>query len=117
MELFGIAGEQYYLDIKAITDFVKVEEEDPRNLKDLLEKEDGTEGTKEEEISVLDLQGPMVDVAKWEITKGLIEAILTENSIVDEAMGVQKLEDQLSIPFKLAFNTLIKNKLIKRNRS
>jgi hypothetical protein len=114
MELFGIAGEQYYFDLKSISDFVRVDEEEPKNLKDLLEKEENEDSG--EELSV-DLQGPMVDMTKWELTKGLMEAILSEQGVVDEAMGIQKLEDQLSIPFKLAFNTLIKHKLIKRNRS
>jgi hypothetical protein len=57
----------------------------------------------------------MIDVAKWEVVKALIESILNENGVLDESMGIKKLEGQLSIPFRLAFNTLIKNKIIKKN--
>jgi hypothetical protein len=55
-----------------------------------------------------DNQGQMIDITKWETTKALIECILSENSIVDEAMGVTKLSNQLTIPFKISFNTLLK---------
>jgi hypothetical protein len=55
-------------------------------------------------------------MTKWDLVKGLMESILTDNGIVDEAMGIQKLGEQMSIGFRLSFNTLIKHKLIKRNK-
>jgi isopentenyl diphosphate isomerase/L-lactate dehydrogenase-like FMN-dependent dehydrogenase len=55
----------------------------------------------------------MVDMTKWELVKGMMESILTDNSIVDEDMGITMLGKQLSIPFRLSFNTLVKHKLIK----
>ena len=57
----------------------------------------------------------MMDVAKWEIVRALLESLLNENGIIDESMGIKKLESQLSIPFRLSFNTLLINKIIKRN--
>lgn len=123
MKLFEIAGEEFYFDLKSISDFVRVDEEDDKSLEDLLKKEEEippseNEGEDEMVESVyIEPQGPMVDVTKWELTKGLIEAILSENNVVDETMGIAKLEGQLSISFRIAFNTLIKHKLIKINRS
>ena len=123
MKLFEIAGEEFYFDLKSISDFVRVDEEDDKSFEDLLKKEEEippSENDGEDEIieSVyIEPQGPMVDVTKWELTKGLIEAILSENNVVDETMGIAKLEGQLSISFRIAFNTLIKHKLIKINRS
>ncbi len=57
----------------------------------------------------------IVDLTKWETTKALMDVILNENSIVDEAMGRTKLGEQLSIPFRLSFNTLLKHNIIKEN--
>ena len=57
---------------------------------------------------------PLIDVAKWELTKALIETVLHEQGVVDERMGITKLGEQLSIPFRLSFNTLLMNKIIKQ---
>jgi hypothetical protein len=46
----------------------------------------------------------------------MIETILSENSIVDEDMGLSMLGKQLSIPCKISMNTLIKHNLIKNNK-
>ena len=84
------------------------------NIDFLLSKQEIEEES--EEISDGLIQDPqMIDVAKWEVVKALIESILNENGVLDESMGIKKLEGQLSIPFRLAFNTLIKNKIIKKN--
>lgn len=115
MELFEIAGEEFYFDLEAISDFVKIDEESPKSIEDLLDKDEGSEEN-EVEIGPQETQGPLIDMTKWDLTKGLIESVLSENNILDESMGIEKLESQLSIGFRLSFNTLIKHKLIKRNK-
>lgn len=118
MELFDIAGKEYYFDLDKISEFIRLDEEE--TIDDLLKDMSTHDGDDVEgEIpaaSPYDVpQGQMVDITKWEMTKAMIETILNENGIVDEAMGTTKLATQLSIPFRLSFNTLIKNKLIKEN--
>ena len=54
-------------------------------------------------------------ITKWETTKVMIETVLTEQGPIDEAMGRTKLSNQLSIPFKLSFNTLLKYQIIKED--
>ncbi len=118
-ELFEIAGEEFYFDLDNISDYVKIEENiKSTNLDNLLTKEvekdiDGKviEPYKDEYIP----QGQLVDMTRWDLTKAMIETILSENGIVDEDMGSTMLGKQLSIPFRLSFNTLIKHNLIKRN--
>lgn len=107
-ELFEVAGESYYFDLNEISNFIRLEKEEDVN--DLLEM--GDENTPE--APQLPDEGPMIDMIKWEMTKGLIETVLTETSSVDEAMGYQNLGTQLSIPFRISFNTLLINKLIKK---
>jgi hypothetical protein len=108
MELFEVAGEKFYFDLDSISDFVRIDD-DNKSIDDILGETPPTE------VEVPELQGQLIDMTKWDMTKALIETILNENGIVDEAMGVSKLGEQLSIPFRLSFNTLIKHKLIKRN--
>ena len=115
MELFDIAGQEYYFDLNNITEFVKINENEPKDLEDLLSKKNID--NEDNEIKNEDpLQGPLIDMTKWDLTKAMIETILSENGIIDEAMGVTKMSQQLSIPFRLSFNTLMKNKLIKTNK-
>lgn len=108
-QLFNIANEEFYLDIDRISDYIRID----TDVDFLLNKQIEEEGEEINESITNDPQ--MIDVAKWEVVKALIESILNENGILDESMGIKKLEGQLSIPFRLAFNTLIKNKIIKKN--
>jgi len=117
-ELFQIAGEEFYFDLDKISDYVRIEEEKQKDLDKLLSKK-----VKEDESEIVNPdykdeyipQGPLIDMTRWDLTKAMIETILSENGIVDEDMGSSMLGKQLSIPFRLSFNTLIKHKLIKRN--
>jgi len=108
-QLFNIANEEFYIDIDRISDYIRID----TDVDFLLNKQIEEEG--EEPIENLPHDPQMIDVAKWEVVKAIIESILNENGIIDESMGIKKLEGQLSIPFRLAFNTLIKNKIIKKN--
>ena len=114
MELFEIAGEQFYFDLDCIADFVRIDENEPKNFEDLLKKDSKISET----VEVIDgdeiTSGPLIDRTRWDLTKAMVETILSENSgIIDERMGVTKLGEQLSIPFRLSFNTLVRHKLIK----
>lgn len=115
MELFEIAGVQYYFDLDKISDFVKIDENPSKNLDELLTKKDDTEEVNNVD-SLQQFEGPLIDMTRWDLVKGMIEVILTEQSIVDEDMGIVMLGKQLSIPTRISFNTLLKHKLIKINR-
>ena len=113
MELFEIAGEQFYFDLDGIADFVRVDENEPRNLEDIFKKDPKINKDK---VSIDDnelLTVPLIDMTRWDLTKAMVENILSENGVIDEAMGITKLGEQLSIPFRLSFNTLVRHKLIK----
>tara|TARA_R110001592_G_scaffold53687_4_gene164679 strand:+ start:484 stop:846 length:363 start_codon:yes stop_codon:yes gene_type:complete len=119
MNLFDIAGEEYYFDLETIADFVRLDSTNTKNGLDYLltKKEESEEPIVEnKELDEEMLQGPLIDMTKWDLTKAMVETILSENGIVDEAMGVTKLGEQLSIPFRLSFNTLVRHKIIKTNK-
>lgn len=92
--MINFLGENYYIDIKEIEKQVSF---------DTLFKNENGEEIKEQQISV----------TKWEVLKMMIDVILSENENIDETLGIQR-SNELSIPFKMAFNTLLINKIIKK---
>jgi hypothetical protein len=107
LELFSIAGGDYYFDLDELSEFVRVDK--PGSVEALLGST-----KEEEEENPEEIYSQVIDLTKWETTKVMIESVLTESEPVDEAMGLSRLSSQLSIPFKLSFNTLLKYKIIKK---
>jgi hypothetical protein len=98
--MFKIWNEYYYLDLDALEEYVQIKPE----IKEIEEGEEGVE-----------LRDPetQVHLVKYDTCKLLMEVIFfKENEEVDEKLGPQS--DQLSIPFKLAFNTLLNKKIINK---
>ena len=54
-----------------------------------------------------------ISVTRYETFKSLIDVVLTEREELDESLGIHGAKD-LTIPFKIAFNTLLINKIIKK---
>ena len=88
-------GENYYLDINELERQVSYE-------KSMLPIISGETENPEQQISV----------TRFETFKSLIEVILTEREELDEGLGAHGAKD-LSIPFKMAFNTLLINNILK----
>ncbi len=61
--------------------------------------------------SVSGVTEQQISVVNYELIKIMIETILTEKDEVDETLGDKS---DISIPFKIAFNTLLYNKIIKQ---
>ena len=83
--MLKILGENYYLDLDAIDEYVKLP----------------SSSTTESHLNVM----------KYEMVKVMTEVLLTEKDDVDETLGQKST---LSIPFKFAFNSLINKKLINK---
>ena len=83
--MFKILGENYYIDLDKI----------------------------EKEVELLNTSGEsQIHLVKYEIVKMMIDTVLTEVENVDENMGFKSSE--LTIPFKIAFNTLIFKNIINK---
>lgn len=90
-------GENYYLDIDELEKQVSYEKSVlPVTLS-------GDTEQPEQQISV----------TRYDTFKSLIEVLLTEREELDESLGMHGAKD-LTIPFKLAFNTLLINKILKK---
>lgn len=93
--MLNFLGENYYIDVNELEDQVSL-----INSKYYIPPSGETEN--EQQISV----------TRYETFKSLIEVVLTEREELDENLGIHSAKN-LTIPFKIAFNTLLMNKIIK----
>ena len=67
----------------------------------------------DEELQIATPSGEtQIHLVNYEIVKMMVETLLTEVDQVDEKMGFKTTE--LTIPFKIAFNTLVFKKIINK---
>jgi len=98
--MFKIFNEIYYVDIDAIDEYVQFTAEVEEELGD---GPDMTAEIKEEK---------QIHLVKYELVKNFLETVLTESNEVDEDLGMKSSE--VSIPFKIAFNSLLIKKIINK---
>ena len=94
--MLSIFNEQYFIDIDKVDKYVQIEQEKkeiPVNEK-----------------NVDDPNGNTISIVKYELLKLMLEVVMDGHDSIDEKMGIKSTE--LSIPFKLAFNTLLNKKII-----
>jgi hypothetical protein len=98
--MFKLFSENYYIDMDAVDEYVQfnveIEESVTEKDSDILE-------IKEEK---------QIHLVKYELVKTMLETILTESEDVDENLGMKS--NEVSIPFKIAFNTLLMKKIINK---
>lgn len=54
-----------------------------------------------------------IDSVKYDTIKTMLEILFDEQEESDETLGVDRVLSKMSLPFKLAFNTLIETGIIK----
>jgi hypothetical protein len=95
--MFKILGENYYIDMDAVDEYVQFTSEVVEKTKD-----------DEDELK----EDKHIHLVKYELVKSFIDTILTENEEVDENLGMKS--NEISIPFKIAFNSLLMKKIINK---
>jgi hypothetical protein len=90
--MLKIMNEHYYVDLDQIEEY--------------LDMSDIDSDPSDKNISEI-----KINVIRYEMVKMLLETVLTETEIPDEKLG---MKTQLTIPFTLAFNSLLNKKIIKR---
>lgn len=86
--MIDIFGENYYLNIEKIDTFCNLEK---------------TEDEESQKVSIM----------KYELIKMLSEVVLSEMNEIDDKLGA-KGSRELSIPFKLSWNTMLRYNLIEK---
>ena len=90
--MIKVLGENYYIDLDVIEQYLDMSNDtSPEDLS----------GTTEMKINII----------KFEMVKMLLDTVLTEQDIFDEKLGM-KSSSNTSIPFRIAFNSLLNKKLI-----
>ena len=90
--MINVLGENYYIDLDVIEKYLDMSDDTST---------EPTSGTTEMKINII----------KFEMIKMLLDTVLTEQDIVDEKLGM-KSSANTSIPFRIAFNSLLNKKLI-----
>ena len=92
MQMFKVFGKTYYLDLNELE---KKTESNHQTTNDM-------ENTGDSE--------KIISPIKFEIDKTMVEVIMSEHEPIDEMLSNKSKE--VSIPFKIAFNTLLVNNII-----
>jgi len=90
--MIKVLGENYYIDLDKVEEFLDMSDQYP---------DDEISGNTETRINII----------KFEMVKMLMDTVLTEHEEIDEQLGI-KSSSNTSIPFRLAFNSLLNKKLI-----
>ena len=90
--MIKVLGENYYIDLDKVEEYLDMSNQYP---------DDETSGNTETKINII----------KFEMVKILMDTVLTEHEEIDEQLGM-KSSSNTSIPFRLAFNSLLNKKLI-----
>jgi len=90
--MLKIFGEHYYVDLDVIEKYVDMSS---------VETSTSTSGETETKINII----------KYELVKLMLDVVLSEADDIDDKLGINSAKD-LTIPFKMAFNTLLNKKII-----
>jgi hypothetical protein len=90
--MIPVLNENYYIDLDEIEKYIDTVGDESLNISGMTEQR--------------------VNVIKYELIKLMLDVVFTETELGDEKLGF-KGTNSTSIPFKLAFNTLLNKKLIK----
>lgn len=89
--MINVLGENYYIDLDQVEKYLDMSDEPI---------DQSMSGSTEMKINVI----------KFELVKMMLETVLSEHDDMDEKIGVKS--SATSIPFKIAFNTLLNKNLI-----
>jgi hypothetical protein len=93
--MLNVLGNNYFVDFDAIEKYI--------DMSGVPEKE-----INEEEGGMSEMK---VNIIKYEMIKMMLEVVLSEETDVDEKLGM-KNSNNISVPFKIAFNSLLNKNLI-----
>jgi len=89
--MIKLLNENYFIDLDEIEKYL-----------DMGEPEKNPDGTLEAKVNLI----------KFELVKMLLEVVLSEDAEIDDKLGLKSSASSTSVPFKLAFNSLLNKKLI-----
>ena len=95
--MFNVLGENYYVDIDEIEKYIDM----------------STLGVDDIDMSSLSGGSEMrINIIKYELIKMMLDVVLSEDVEIDDKLGLKSSSSSISIPFKIAFNSLLYKKII-----
>jgi hypothetical protein len=91
--MIKVLGENYYIDLDKVEEYL-----------------DMSVQSENDETMSADTE-TKINIIKFEMVKMLMDTVLTEHEEIDEKLGL-KSSTNTSIPFRIAFNSLLNKKLI-----
>jgi hypothetical protein len=89
--MINVLGEVYYVDLDLVEEYIGISND--------IESMSG------------DTSEVKINIVKFDLIKMMLETVLSEHDELDETLGM-KQSSSTSIPFRIAFNSLLNNKLI-----
>lgn len=93
--MFKIFGEHYYVDLDAIAEYTKIEDE-----------------IKSGDTETFESQAK-IHIVKFDMVKYMLEILMDPHDEIDEKIAMSSTSET-SVPFRFAFNTLLTKKIINK---
>lgn len=109
----------YYIDLKAFDKAITVTHGKGETTTDTEEKTTLDENGKVkllEKYSRITPKTKEIDATKYDLLKTLLEYIIDYDEVSDDTLGAERALSQTPFPFKLAFNTLYNEGIIKEKK-
>lgn len=113
LDKIEIGGIEYVIDFDAISNLLNIDEKEVVEV-DKREYFDGEGKLIKTEVRTNTFTKPKeYDATKYNLLNILFEILLTYNEEIDDVLGLDRALSQAPIPFKISYNTLIENKILK----
>lgn len=115
--LLEFGGISYYIDFDGLNNILKTDPElEQKEAKETETKTTHIQGgvEKTEIVERTYYKGLEIDISRYETFRALLEILLTYNDDTDTTLGPERALKDSPLPFKLAFNTLVKYEILKQ---
>jgi hypothetical protein len=113
LEFGGIA---YYLDFDGLENILKPDADlESGEIEETESKVTYIQGGVEKTEMIVKKyhKGKEIDISKYETYRTLLEILLSYNEESDDTLGLERGLNSTPLPFKIAFNTLVKYKVLR----
>jgi hypothetical protein len=89
--MINVLGEVYYIDLDLVEEYIGI--------------------SNDNETLSGDTSEVKINIVKFDLVKMMLDTVLSEHDELDETLGMKQTSNT-SIPFRIAFNSLLNKKLI-----
>lgn len=117
--VLDFGGVVYYIDFDNLVNLIEYKEKDGVSSKTAIETEEKIikRNDDSEEVIKSKREYPKtkeLDLSRYETYRTLFEVLLTPMEEIDGSLGAERGLQETSLPFKIAFNTLVKYGVLKQ---